>query len=377
MRIGLDLLLEPTVITGTGIHALGVVRGLASIDKTNEYFLFVHCDNLPAFYQPQDNFHCLGYKFNAVSDVHRHVAQLLLLRRITGAPSGSRLDLLHSLTNVAPPLYSGRSVVTVHDLAPLTLPKNQLTALQRLWWPALVRRSVAKARRVIAVSERTKADLMQHLSTPADAVTVITNGVDGGFMPQAAGGGLALLQGLAPGREYVLYVGRLAASKNLTRLVGAYGRLPESARQRFQLLLVGPDEGEEAGLREQVARLGLGDAVLFSGYVPHERLPAYYRQARCLVLASHYEGFGLPLAEAMACGTPVVAANTGSMPEVVGQGGLLVDPTDEAALAQAIERLCLNDRLHGQLGAAALAQAARYSWEKAARRTLAVYKATE
>jgi len=372
LRIGLNLLAEPTTITGTGIYAKSLISALAKIDSENEYVLFTHMDNLPAFQQEfSTNFRYLAYKFNARRDTIRLLAQQVLFR---GRMGGSNLDLLHSFTNAAPLLYGGRQVLTLHDLAPMTTHQVMPSAAKRLLWSGLVRRSVARADRVIAISKHTRGDIVRLLGTPEGKITLIPNGVGGSFMPRKDCHPEKVLKGLSPQKGFILYVGRLTPGKDIGTLIAAYGLLPERVRQGFQLVLVGPDEGDRGRLEGLVKEKGLTNDVLFTGYVAHGKLPEVYPAARCAVLPSRYEGFGLPLVEAMACGTPVIACEVSSMPEVVGEGGLLFPPGDEKALSAAMESLCTDNGLHAEKSQAALKQASQFTWSECARKTLAVYR---
>lgn len=366
LRLGLDLLLEPTTLTGTGIYARSLIRALASLDQENDYVLFLHLDNLPAFRVPAANFRYQAYKFAAGSPLTRRLAQQALLAG--GGCLG--LDLLHSLTDAAPLLYRGRQVLTVHDLGPFATPwRHGLDG--RLRRPLMIR-SVARADRVIAVSGHTQRDLLHYLRTPPGKVTIIPHGVDlETFRPEPQPSDREEVHRLGLGGEYVLFVGRLERGKNLLALLGAYQLWPEEIRRRFALALVGPEDNMAAELRERA--VGMAGRVVFTGYVEHRRLPALYRQARLTVMPSVYEGFGLPLLEAMACGSPVVATRVSSMPEVVGEAGLLVTPGDVQGLSGAMQRLCRDDGLREELSARGLKRAARFSWREAARRTLEVY----
>ncbi|MGI8607283.1 MAG: glycosyltransferase family 4 protein, partial [Gaiellaceae bacterium] len=192
---------------------------------------------------------------------------------------------------------------------------------------------------------------------PDGKIVVTPNGVDPAFGPDGP---------KADGSAYALCVGALESRKDPVAAVEAVALLPA-----LRLVLAGPDRGGGAAVREAVGRLGLGDRVDLLGYVDQERLAALYRGAACLVFPSRYEGFGLPLVEAMACGAPVVAARSGALPEVAGDAAVLVEPGSPAALARGIEE-ALADR--GRLVAAGLERARRFNWRTTAERTLAVYR---
>jgi glycosyltransferase involved in cell wall biosynthesis len=222
----------------------------------------------------------------------------------------------------------------------------------------MVPRSVRQAARVLAVSEWTRRDLVAHYGIPEQKVVVTPNGVDSLFEPNGA---------RRNGAPYVLFVGTLQPRKDPLAALEALALVDGDLR----LVLVGPDKGSGAEARRRASKLGLDGRVEFAGHVEKQELAELYRGAACLVFPSRYEGFGLPVAEAMASGTPVVATAAGSIPEIAGDAAVLVEPGDPVALAGGIER-ALADR--ERLVSVGLERARRFSWAETARRTLAVYR---
>ena len=258
---------------------------------------------------------------------------------------------------VVPPAYRGPAVVTVHDLS-FELDPGLMSRRDRFMFRTFVPRSARRADRVLAVSERTKHDLVEHYGIAEEKVVVTPNGVDPIFRPN----------GSAPERPpYALFVGGIQPRKDPLTAVEALALVDGDLR----LVLVGDEKRGGDDVRRAVHRLGLEDRVELAGYVPHEGLASLYRGAACLVFPSRYEGFGLPVLEAMASGTPVVAANAGAVPEVAGDAAVLVSPGDPEALADGI-RQALGDR--ERLAAAGLERARRFTWSETARRTLEVYR---
>jgi glycosyltransferase involved in cell wall biosynthesis len=227
----------------------------------------------------------------------------------------------------------------------------------RLLFKTQVPRSARRADRVLTGSEWTKADLVERYSLPADRIVVTPYGVDAAYTPD----------GPRAEGHYALFVGAIQPRKGPVTAIDALALVNSDLR----LLLVGPEKLGAAQVRERVERLGLGERVAWRGHVERDELAALYRGAAVLVFPSRYEGFGLPVVEAMACGTPVVATTAGAIPEVAGNAAVLVAPDDPAALAGGIER-ALADR--ARLVAAGLEQARRYSWAETARLTLEVYR---
>jgi glycosyltransferase involved in cell wall biosynthesis len=258
---------------------------------------------------------------------------------------------------VVPPGYHGPAVVTVHDLSYEFLPELEKRAagwvLRRLVPP-----SVKRAARVFTVSEWTKHDLVRRYGLAPERVVVTPNGVDPFFTPD----------GERPdGPPYLLFVGALRARKDPVTALEALALLPGELR----LVMVGPPGDESERVTAAIGRLGLAHRVELRGYVSQSELVSLYRGAYCFVLPSRYEGFGLPVVEAMASGTPVVSTTTGALPEVAGDAAVLVPERDPAALAAGVLRAL---EARDDLVARGLERAKRYTWQAAAQATLEVYR---
>jgi glycosyltransferase involved in cell wall biosynthesis len=271
-----------------------------------------------------------------------------LLRRL--AP-----DVAHFLYAI-PPGYRGRSVVTIHDLSFEHMP-DLMGFKDRLLFKTQVPRSVGRADRVLTGSEWTKRDLVERYDLPEERITVTTYGVDPAYTPDGPRG---------DGR-YALFVGAIQPRKDPLTAVEALALVNSDLR----LLLIGPEKLGADRVRDAVDRLGLGRRVEWKGHIERDELARLYRGAAVLVFPSRYEGFGLPVLEAMACGTPVVATTAGAIPEVAGDAAVLVEPGDPVALAGGIER-ALADR--ERLAAAGLERSRQFSWVETARQTLEVYR---
>ncbi|NLF02276.1 MAG: glycosyltransferase family 4 protein, partial [Anaerolineales bacterium] len=285
-----------------------------------------------------------------------------------------KLDLLHSPDFIPPAWGARRTVITIHDLTFLHYP-DFLTAESRRYYNGQIEWAVRRADHILADSHATKVDLATMLQVNTDKITVAHLAAGAGFRPLPVDEVAAVLatHGLTPG--YVLFVGTLEPRKNVPGLLRAYRLASDRGVTEAPLVLVGGKGWLYQDVFEQTDRLGLREHVRFLHGVGDAALPALYNGAGVLVIPSFYEGFGLTALEAMACGTPVIAAQRASLPEVVGEAGLLVDPDDPQAMADAMARV-LNDRvLHSAMRASGLAQAARFTWEQTARTTLAVYRA--
>lgn len=278
---------------------------------------------------------------------------------------------------VLPLLYQpANSVVTVHDVAFLFFPKG-FSPLLRLWLNLATRLGVARAKKIIAVSEATRQDLIAHYKVPPEKIVVVHHGVHEHFrlfQPSEQSTLDAIRRKYHLQQPYLLCIGTLQRRKNIPRLLQAFYLLKEKYHLPQQLVLIGqraPDLPEQE-IFAMIRRLALEQHVVWTGYVAHEDLPALLNGADLFVLPSLYEGFGMPLLEAMACGVPVACSNVSSFPEVVGDAGLLFDPYNIDSITTTIYRGLTDEDCRISLIARGIQRAAQFSWETTARKTLAV-----
>jgi glycosyltransferase involved in cell wall biosynthesis len=284
-----------------------------------------------------------------------------------------RVQLLHSMAFVSPLLAPCPTIITVYDLSFVHYPER-FPRLQQWYLHSQTRRSCRRARRIITISEAGRQDLHRFFGIPLEQIDLIYPGVDDVYQPLPADAVAQFRheQGLC---RFILHVGTLQPRKNISTLLQAFARWRENgAPADVQLVLVGGKGWMFAEIFAQVAALQLMDHVRFTGYVPDEALPFWYNAADLLVFPSVYEGFGMPIVEAMACGTPVIAANSSSIPEAVGEAGLLFAPQDADALAALLERVMDDSELRAEMRRMGMAQAATFSWEAAGRQTAVSYQ---
>lgn len=300
-----------------------------------------------------------------------------LPRRVTVAPGRpddfEGLDLFHAPGFRMPPPGARRSLFTLHDLTVLSHPGCH-TLANRVRTMTSVAEALARGATLLAVSEATRGEAERLLSVPPDVVEVVSPMVAPEFSPAgAAGAGRAAPAPAGVESPYVLTVGSLEPRKNISRLLEAWESLPERLRQSHTLVVAGPYGWRQHGLRRRLRGLARTGAVVWTGFVPDGELAALYRGARAFVFPSLAEGFGLPVAEAMACGAPVVTSNRSSLPEVAGDAALLVDPEDAEELAATLENVLEDDALRLRLRAAGLERATRYSRQAVLPHLLAAY----
>jgi len=289
-------------------------------------------------------------------------------------PNAARGKFLFSPANTGP-LSVSNQVVTIHDVAPLerSFYGEELNAnidlKARTWYQFLTSRLVKRAVHVITISEFSKQRLMENTGLAADRVTVIPNGVDKRFAPFPKAELSDKLSNLQlPCLHYILCVGSLEPRKNLARLLQAWSQIQPEVPDDVWLVLTGK-KGNDRVFANDVALSRLPSRVHLTGHVPDDALPALYAGALVFAFPSVYEGFGLPPLEAMASGVPVLTGNRTSLPEVVGDAGVMVDPYDVEAIAQGLRRLIEDSALRPQLRAKGLERARMFTWEKTAEQT--------
>jgi glycosyltransferase involved in cell wall biosynthesis len=368
LRIGIDATALPLQRTGVATYVFGLLGGLAVVDRTNTYVVFAKPGHIAQFGITQPNFTLVPVDLSARG--------LRLAWEQVGLPREVRrreLDLLHSPHYTMPLRHPARAVVTFCDMTFVLHPELH-QAMKRLYFPAMMRWSARNADRLITISESTRDDLVRLWRLDPRRVTAVQLAADAVYEPVGAGRIAAACRryGVQPS-SYILYVGVLEPRKNVDRLVAAFGRAAERL-QGLDLVIAGKRGWMYDQIFAQVEALGLRDRVRFPGYVAKEDLPALYGGARLFAYPSRYEGFGLPVLEAMRCETPVVTTNVSSMPEVAGDAALLVDPDDVAGLADALVRLVNDPTLARDLARRGRERAARFSWERCARETLDVYE---
>jgi glycosyltransferase involved in cell wall biosynthesis len=386
MRVVVDATAAVRQGAGVGRFARGILRGLAACDAQNDYVLLttgrarISPDGLPA---PRR----VRWRHLPIPERAARIAWQRL--RLAPPPTllAGRASLFFTPDFALPPLGRVPGILTVHDLSFLLLPDCADQGLRRYLSEA-VPRSVRRAAAVVAVSQTTADALTTLLGVAPERIGVVRNGVDPQFTPpkederEVLAEWLAARFGLTPG--YLLTVGTLEPRKNLVRLLQAYDRLRRSwpavagAGGRPGALPPLVIAGREGWLFEpvfrEVARLGLGRAVRFLTRVPDGDLVLLYRGSGAFVYPSLYEGFGIPPLEAMACGIPVAASTGGALPEVLGNAALSFDPLDITSIAAAMGRVLLDAPLREELIRLGTAQAAQYTWERAARDALALFE---
>lgn len=293
--------------------------------------------------------------------------------RFTRHATPARFDLYHE-PNILPLPFAGPTVITVHDLSwirhPQAHPVERVRAMNR-YFPA----GLARASRVLTDSAFVKQELVDLFRFPSKMITVVPLGVEPLFRPLSAAQTQEVLQRLKLVHgQYFLAVGTLEPRKNLGLALDAYLRLPADLRRRFPLVLAGMKGWNGTALEQRLDALSRTDELRLPGYLPRGDLAAVIAGATTLVFPSLYEGFGLPLLEAMACGVPVISSNASSMPEVVGDTGVLLDPRDVVGMTQSMARMASDQADRSRLADLALERSKRFTWAACVEGTVDAYR---
>lgn len=352
---------------GIGTYVRNLIRGLAAIDSENRYILLAKPGDREGLLDLPPNFQVAMEKSPVYSVRELFSLSWQIYRR--------KLDLYHSTHYVLPAWVSSKVVVTIHDIIHLLYPEFLPSNFAFLYAQRMIRRSLTRGDRIISVSQNTRNDLMQHFDVDARKLQVIHNGVEDSFRKRLPAEELQRwLRDLGIAQPYLLFVGNPAKPhKNLDTLVQAYARARRMAQFDAPLLCVGSREGSEFKIRQRAQYLGIGDKVRLLGHVAPEALPAIYQGATLFLYPTLYEGFGLPVIEAMASGVAVITSNTSALKEIAEGYALLVDPLDLDGMAKAIAHLMGNPERRAAFAERGLRRAEDFRWDETAKKTLDVY----
>lgn len=387
MKIGIDarsiLNPEKNSAIGVGHYTFQLISNLLKIDQRNQYFLFfdymVRKKDVKKFSKPN-----VTIKYFPWSDYKKYLpgayGEILGLATL----SGKDLDVLHCTSpDMRAPLgYRGKIVCTFQDLAVYKHP--ELFSRGKKMKARYNRKTmVTRANKLLAVSDNTKNDLQELFNVSPEKITVVKNGVDQRFFEEVPRSREEIKKELSEKfkieKDYILFVGTLEPIKNVTRLIQAFGIFKENTKRKglkhdYQLVL-GGKRGWLAGEYLQIAKdLGLEDDIKFLGYIEGDDLRKLYKNAKLFVMPSLYEGFGMTVLEAMACGVPSVISNTNALKEIAGDAVAYVDPIDTEKIADKIQSLIENEEDKSEMKQKGIAQAHKFSWENCAMETLALYE---
>jgi glycosyltransferase involved in cell wall biosynthesis len=352
---------------GIGTYVRNLVREFARQDSPEHYVLICRPDDV-------DFVQSLGPRFEPLVNqspsysAREQLSVPLDLRR-------ARVQLFHAPHYVVSPLTTGPVVVTIHDCIHLRFPQYLPNRAASMYARTFMALGARRASRIITVSQASKDDIQHYLHAPADKIDVIHNGLDSRFLEPPDEAEVARVRDrFILNAPFVLYAGNIKPHKNVDRLIEAFAIMRRNGDEDVKLLIIGDELSKYPGLRRLVHRHHLHQQVRFLGFVPANTLAALYRLAKVFVFPSLSEGFGFPPLEAMASGTAVITSNVSSLPEVVGDAAVLIDPLDPVALAAAMTRVLGDDDLRAELVRRGHLRVRAFSWARAADATRAVYR---
>jgi glycosyltransferase involved in cell wall biosynthesis len=360
---------------GIGTYIRSLVQALSVIDTTNRYTLVSRPGDVRALAGLPENFGTSIYTRKDESHPDNALFPLYL--------RGLSPDLVHIPLNRVPLLMIQPYVVTVHDLANLFFEWEEYSRLRIQLRRYRLIRGLRRASRVIAVSEATRKDVEQLAGVAPHRLRLVYNAPDPGFLapdgPEAAEERRRIMERYQIQYPFLLYAGNIRRHKNIPRLVEAFAVVREQLASHpvyhdLRLVIIGDTISQFPAVRQTVIRSRVEHMVRFLGFVPFETLRCFYQSAAAFVFPSRYEGFGLPPLEAMACGAPVVTSNVSSLPEVVGDAAVLVNPENVFDIVRGIRDVLLDEPLRAGLIQRGREQASRFSWSRTARQVLEIYR---
>ncbi len=375
MKIGIDISLTIGEKGGVGIYSYHLVKELSKIDYANEYILYpffyhiFHPDYKKVFRLENPNF-----------KIHMNDVPKDVIKEMWFNPGQSRkellgnVDVLHSTTFCAPSDHNGKLVVTIYDLSFITHPEchieeNRIHCLSGSLDAALY------ADKIIAISNHTKQDIINYLNIPEDRIAVTHLSAGEQFRPVKDHFSIKkVLKKYQISRKYIFSLGSLEPRKNIKSLIEAYLMLPEIIKNEYNLVIGGGTGWLNADIKDKIEKLSMENNIMFIGFVEEDDLPVLYSAAELFAYPSLYEGFGLPVLEAMACGVPVITSDNSSLKEIAEGIGILVDPLNVIDIRDAIVNILKSPQRKEELIEKGLKRAADFSWTRTASETLKVYE---
>jgi glycosyltransferase involved in cell wall biosynthesis len=349
---------------GVGRYTKGLIQGLSQIPTHHKFILICHS---------KDEIHLGKLNNFEIIETNLPVFSLRHIKAFSQLVNDLNVDVFHSPHFIYPWFYKGKGVATIHDLIPFKYPKT-ISFINRIKFILAIKATIRKADRIISVSNNTKKDIVDLLGCNNSKVTTIYEAVDENFRPLPQNEVSETLKKYRIDFDYFLYVGAYKPHKNIEGLVKAYNSLPDETKDRYKLVVIGKKDDRFPEVDLLIKKKKLTRHIIQIDNVEEAELVDIYNAAEIFIFPSFYEGFGLPPLEAMSCGTPIIASNTSSLPEILGQNALLIDPYNVNDLTEAIRFLLSDKDLKNNLKDKGLSHIKTFSWQKMAEETLAIYE---
>jgi glycosyltransferase involved in cell wall biosynthesis len=373
MRILINTIPLLTPLSGVGHYVINLINSMMALKREHEYFFF-YGNRVSSELR---NYQSEVYRLARVAFYSGILPQSAIykLRRfsVRYLLSKDTYDIYHETNYFPPGSITLPTISTIYDLSVNLYPQYHPIERVRMFEKYFLT-NLPYCRQIIAISNSTKNDLVRLTGYPEERITVSYPGYHSRFKVVGRASVSDYIKDRRLPRKYILYLGTLEPRKNIQLLLSAYSLLEKTLRERYHLVLAGGKGWNYEEIFRSVDKLGIRSSIVFLGYVRDDEAPLLYNGASLFIYPSFYEGFGLPPLEAMACGCPVISANTSSLPEVVGDQGVMVDPHDEYDLRDKMEMLLTDNKARTRLKEYGLMRAHMFSWETCARQTLEVYR---
>ncbi|TDX59260.1 glycosyltransferase family 4 protein [Orenia marismortui] len=373
MKIGLDIQSTLKNKTGVGWYTQNIIENLADNELEFEGYAFN--------FLGRNNIHKSISTLNFDVKINKILPYSLYRRIWSYLPIpynhlvNSQADIFHFFNYILPPKIRGKVIVTVYDMVYKLFPET-MTKKNYRWLEKGLQRSINRADKIITISKSAKKDIMKYLAIDEEKIEIIYPGIDHELYSSELKVGKVkeLREKYNIPKNFILYLGTLEPRKNIGRIIDAYAKYQQQAKDDISLVLAGKKGWMYQEIFDKVKEHSLEDKVVFTGYVNEIDKPAIYKMSKLFIFPSLYEGFGMPVLEAMASATPVITSNISSLPEVVGDAALLVDPYDISDISSVIKRILEDKKLQLRMIEQGLKQSAKFSWQKSAEKLLTVYK---
>ena len=377
MKIGIDVSLAVGQRSGIGNYAYNMAKELAKIDKKNAYTLFPFFYYIyhPEFKGFETSISNPNFKLKYKHLSKKWIDYIWMESGIDKKEIIGDVNIFHSTSFSAPENVKSKLVVTIYDVSFITHPQfHQKANIEHCNYGTM--EAVKHADIIIAISEHTKDDLIKYFNCPSEKIKVTYLGYDKEiFRPIKEEAEIEkVLKKHKIDKPFILNLGTVEPRKNIEGLIRAYSLLANNLKDKYDLVIGGGKGWLDSDLYPLIQELKLEDKIKFLGYVDEEDLAYLYSATACFIYPSFYEGFGLPVLEALACGAPVISSDISSIPEVIGEAGILIDPRKNEEISAAIGKLLDDTSLQDTLKKKALLQAKKFSWEKCATQTLEIYE---
>ena len=367
MKIAINALGPSKVKAGIGNYLANLISELSIIDKENRYIIFASSNNILFYRNENKNFKIVDIGFWANNKLLRILwEQLILPLHVVDY----KADILFSPGFVCPLVKTSKNVTVIHDMTFFSHPYVH-TFFKRIYFPFMIKQAVKKSEKIIAVSNNTRKEIIKYTHIAEEKIAVTLLAANKFPVAEIADEKKLLKEKYGIDSDYLLFVGMIEPRKNIRLIIDSFNKIEDD---NLKLVIVGQKGWMTEELFERIGADNLEKRVIFTGFVPDEELSVFYKNARTFLYPSLYEGFGIPVLEAMSEGCPVITSNISSLPEVAGDAAILIDPENSKELSDAINKISNDSKYREELTEKGFDNAKKFSWEKTAKQTLSIFE---